>query len=63
MAEETNYLKRLETYRTYLEGEVAKYKEISREESLSGSITADQKVGLLEQVLERLSSDFPELKI
>ena len=67
MVEEKDYLERLKTYRTYLEGEVTKYKEVSRKETLRGSsiayYIADQKVSLLEQVLESLDKNFPELKL
>ena len=61
MAKETDYTDRLKAYRTYLQAEKTKYEGISREESLQGSISADQKVNLLEELLKRFSKDFPEL--
>ena len=57
-----DYIEKVRMYKSYLEGRIKGYKEISEEESLSGSISADGKISVLEDCLSQLQDIFPELK-
>jgi len=57
-----SYLERVRNYRKYLEGRIDGYRSISDEESLTGSISANSRINVLEDCLNTLKDFFPELK-
>jgi len=55
-------IERLRQYDSYLVGKIAEEKRISSEESLQGSIAADQRVSVYSSAQQELYRVFPEIK-
>ena len=62
MTEQTNLVERLKKYDSYLVGKIEEEKRIGSEESLLGSIAADQRTSAYQSAQERLYQIFPEIK-